>query len=66
MCCNYTEMRRVLESDNSCPMCEKQIDPMAVTISNDPEAEFKALVELMRDSTNQKEDEGAGSEAEDN
>lgn len=50
MCCNYTDMKRCLESEQTCPICEKPTAPMSVTISQNAEAEFKALVELMKDS----------------
>lgn len=66
MPCNYTEMRRILEADQSCPMCAKQLDPNSITIAADPEAEFKALVELMRDSNPIKEEEGEEGENENN
>ena len=63
MPCNYTEMKRVLEAEPLCPMCDKQVDPMQITVSADPEADFKALVELMRDSgPNKDEDEEDGGE----
>lgn len=63
MACIYTEMRKMLEKDPVCPMCEKNVTPMSVTISQDPEAEFKALASLMKDSGNQEEgDEKASDE----
>jgi hypothetical protein len=50
MCCNYTDMKRILEADPVCPICDKPVAPMSVTISSNAEVEFKALVELMKDS----------------
>jgi WD repeat-containing protein 19 len=50
MVCNYSEMKRVLEADPVCPICDKQVMPMSVTISSNAEQEFKSLVELMKDS----------------
>ena len=57
MCCNYTDMKRILEAEPVCPICDKPVAPMAVTVSSNPEAEFKALVELMKDSGPSKDDE---------
>ena len=50
MCCNYTDMKRVLEAEPLCPICDKQVSPMAVVISSNPEGELKALCELPKDS----------------
>ena len=50
MCCNYTDMKRVLEAEPVCPICDKPVAPMSVVISNNPEGEFKALCELLKDS----------------
>lgn len=47
-------------------MCAKQLDPNSITIAADPEADFKALVELMRDSNPIKEEEGEEGENENN
>jgi hypothetical protein len=33
MCCNYGDMRKVLEAEPICPMCEKHVDPMQIMIS---------------------------------
>ena len=57
MCCNYTEMKRVLEAEPSCPTCEKPVAPMSVIIAANPEAEFKAICELLKDSGPSKDDE---------
>ena len=53
-------MKRILENDPMCPMCDKNVPAMSVTISSNAEAEFKALVELMKDSTNQEEETQEG------
>eukprot|EP00806_Schmidingerella_arcuata_P004714 Macronucleus_5278.p1 GENE.Macronucleus_5278~~Macronucleus_5278.p1 ORF type:complete len:175 (+),score=54.47 Macronucleus_5278:1-525(+) len=51
MPCNYTEMKRMLEAEPVCPMCAAEVMPMQVKISEDAEAEFKELMQLMKDST---------------
>jgi hypothetical protein len=56
MSCNYTDMKRILEAEPLCPICDKAVPPMSVTISAHPEADFKALVELMKDSGPSKDD----------
>lgn len=43
-------MRRVLESDPTCPMCLKNVSPDSIRLSNDPEGDFKTLTSLMKDS----------------
>lgn len=62
MCCNLTDMKKVLEAEPICPMCENNVPPMSVRIADDPPAEFKALVALMKDptATNEEEGENAG------
>jgi len=66
MCCNYTDMKRCLEMEPVCPICEKPTAPMSVTISQNAETEFKALVELMKDSGPQADEkEKNGDEEED-
>ena len=61
MLCNYTEMKRILEADQQCPMCTANVPPMSLRMSDNPEADFKALADLMKDSGPQtdedKEDE---------
>lgn len=57
MSCNYTDMKRILEAEPVCPICDKNVPPMSVTISAHPEADFKALVELMKDSGPSKDDQ---------
>jgi len=47
---NYTDMKRVLEAEPICPVSNKPTAPMSITLSQNPEQEFKALVELMKDS----------------
>mmetsp|Transcript_17464 Transcript_17464/g.29389 ORF Transcript_17464/g.29389 Transcript_17464/m.29389 type:complete len:86 (+) Transcript_17464:472-729(+) len=56
MCGLYTEMKRVLEADPSCPMCEQNVPPMTVKISDDSQSDFKSLVNLMKDPTDNKQD----------
>ena len=65
MCCNYTDMKRILESEAVCPICDKPVQPMSVTISNNAEAEFKALVELMKDSGPSADEKGEDDQAND-
>lgn len=65
MCCNYTDMKRCLESDPVCPICEKPTAPMSITISNNAETEFKALVELMKDSGPQADEKEKDGDEED-
>jgi hypothetical protein len=55
MPCNWSEMKRMLEFEPECPMCSKPVQPMQIRISDDQEGELKALAELMKDSTNEKE-----------
>lgn len=64
MCANFSEIKRVLENEASCPMCESNVHPMMVKISEDPHADFKALVQLMKDPTAQEEEEQNVSEDE--
>jgi len=58
-------MKRVLESEPVCPICEKPTAPMSVTISDKAEIEFKALVELMKDSGPQADDKEKNGDEED-
>ena len=51
MCCNLSDMKRVLEAEPICPMCDQNVPPMTVRIADDAPAEFKALVALMKDPT---------------
>lgn len=51
MPCNYTEMKRLLEQEPVCPMCSQEVMPIQVKIVDDAEAEFKELMQLMKDST---------------
>lgn len=48
MSANYSEFKRVLENEGTCPMCEEPVQPMQVKIADNPEAEFKALAALMK------------------
>jgi len=43
MCANYTDFKRIIENSPECPMCDSAVNPMNVTISIDPQAEYKAL-----------------------
>lgn len=57
----YSDFKKVLEADQICPMCEAHVPPMSVKISENPEAEFKALMSLMKDPTdNKQEGDGEG------
>uniref|UniRef100_A0A7S3IIZ4 IFT121-like zinc finger domain-containing protein n=1 Tax=Strombidium inclinatum TaxID=197538 RepID=A0A7S3IIZ4_9SPIT len=58
LCCIFSEMKKVLESTPECPMCESQVAPMSLKIADDSQAEFKALVNLMKDPTDNKEEGG--------
>jgi len=49
MVARYSEFKKVLEAEPVCPMCEQQVPPMSVKISDDSQAEFKALVSLMKE-----------------
>ena len=57
MCCNYNDMKRFLESEPQCPMCEANVSPMDIQIAEDPSTEFKTIMSLMKDSAKQ-EDKG--------
>ena len=57
MCCNFTEMKRVLEAEPLCPMCNQTVPSMNITIADDPHSEFKALMDLMKDSGPQADEE---------
>lgn len=48
---NYTELKRVLEFEPISPICDKPVSPMQVVIAHDCEGEFKALADLMKDSS---------------
>jgi hypothetical protein len=49
MCANYSQLKRVLEAEPICPMCEASVPPMSVKLSDDSTADFKALVALMKE-----------------
>lgn len=51
MPCNYTEMKRLIESEPVCPMCSAEVQPMQLKIVENAETEFKELMTLMKDST---------------
>lgn len=56
MCANYSEFKKVLENEQVCPMCDQHVPPMQVKICEDPAAEFKTLINLMKDPTDSKKD----------
>lgn len=62
---NYSELKRVLESEPICPMCEQNVPPMSITLSSDPEGEFKALTALMKESGPSDENEEGEDEEDD-
>lgn len=62
---NYHDLKKMLESEPVCPMCEQNVPPMSITLASDPEAEFKALTSLMKDSGPQEGNEDEGEEDED-
>jgi len=55
--CRYESMRKVLENDPTCPMCNKVVPPDNLRISSDPEADFKTLTALMKDSGPEQDDQ---------
>lgn len=57
MCAIYSEFKKVIESEQLCPMCETHVPPMQIKISEDPQLEFKTLINLMKDPTDSKKDE---------
>ena len=60
MVANFTDLKRILEHEPTCPMCESNVPPMSIKISDDPQAEFKSLINLMKDSTGNQEEENNG------
>lgn len=56
----YTDFKRLLESDPTCPMCELNVPPMTLQLSSEPEVEFKALAALMKSSGLNDEADGQG------
>ena len=62
MCGIYSELKRVLENEASCPMCESNVHPMMVKLSDDALGDFKALVNLMKDPSGADEEEAGMSE----
>jgi WD repeat-containing protein 19 len=57
MAANYTDYKRMLESEPICASSGLDVNPMQLKISDDPQKEFKDLTDLLKDSTNAKEDE---------
>jgi hypothetical protein len=64
---NFSDFKRLLENEPVCPMCEQNVPAMSITLASDPEAEFKALTALMKESgpSDGAEDGGDGDEEED-
>jgi WD repeat-containing protein 19 len=58
----YPDFKRLLENEPVCPMCEQNVPAMSITLASDPEAEFKALTALMKDSGPQDGKEGENEE----
>jgi hypothetical protein len=57
----YSDFKRLLENEPVCPMCEQNVPAMSITLASEPEAEFKALTALMKDSgPNEANDEAEG------
>lgn len=61
----YTQFKKLLENDPTCPMCETNVPPMSITLASDPESEFKALTALMKDSGEAAEEDGTGGQSDD-
>ena len=55
---NYSNFKRLLEADPTCPMCEANVQAIQVSLASDPEAEFKALTSLMKESGPNDDHEG--------
>ena len=47
----FPDFKKLIEYENVCPMCEQQIDPMTIILSNEPDKDFKELANLMKDSS---------------
>jgi len=62
MCCNYNELKRYLESEQQCPMCEANVSPMDIMIADDPASEFKMMMSLMKDSGKHPDEESKDDE----
>lgn len=52
MACNYTDMKRLLENEPICPTTGIEVNPIELKLADDPQKEFKELMDLMKDSTN--------------
>jgi hypothetical protein len=61
----YSDFKRLLENEPVCPMCEQNVPAMSITLASDPEAEFKALTALMKDSGPNEAAEDAEGEGDD-
>lgn len=60
----YSDFKRLLEADPTCPMCETNVPAISITLCSDPDSEFKTLTALMKES-GPPEEEGAGGDDED-
>jgi hypothetical protein len=61
----YPDFKRLLENEPVCPMCEQNVPAMSITLASDPEAEFKSLTALMKDSgPNEANEDAEGGEGE--
>jgi WD repeat-containing protein 19 len=60
MCANYSDLKRVLEHEAVCPMCDQQVQPMMVKISDDVSKDFKTLVGLMKDANGEEDEDENG------
>jgi WD repeat-containing protein 19 len=54
----YTEFKKMLENDPTCPMCEANVPAMSIQLASDPESEFKQLTALMKASGPDQEGDG--------
>ena len=61
----YSEFKKMLENEPVCPMCEANVPAISVSLASDPEAEFKALTALMKDSGPDDEEKGGDDDEED-
>lgn len=61
----YPDFKRLLEAEPICPMCEQNVPAMSITLASDPEAEFKALTALMKDSGDTEDKEEGEEDEED-
>jgi hypothetical protein len=55
---NYSDLKKLLEADPTCPMCEQNCPAVSVTMASDPDMEFKALTALMKESRDEETEGG--------